>query len=238
MSIQDVLDRLLKMEGKLDKNTVDLQSITTVVADISKQNSENLAAMDEMEERMSNNMEEVNKKIEDVQRANKDIVERVVELEDIANTELQRNENIVTKLLDDKLKEKLAEFKSDINLRIQTELSQIQPISQESSQAPSNLSKENSNVSADSGLHTSGWAASLFGKHPEGRSVSVSNEPENRRMSLGAELEEIGESIGNVVTEKEERNLEEKRKLIMDDARHRIGLFPVHNYHNYPSGGL
>ena len=57
-------------------------------------------------------------------------------------------------------------------------------------------------------------------------------------MSLGAELEEIGESIGNVVTEKEERNLEEKRKLIMDDARHRIGLFPVHNYHNYPSGGL
>ena len=150
MSIQDVLDRLLKMEGKLDKNTVDLQSITTVVADISKQNSENLAAMDEMEERMSNNMEEVNKKIEDVQRANKDIVERVVELEDIANTELQRNENIVTKLLDDKLKEKLAEFKSDINLRIQTELSQIQPISQESSQAPSNPSKENSNVSADS----------------------------------------------------------------------------------------
>ena len=150
MSIQDVLDRLLKMEGKLDKNTVDLQSITTVVADISEQNSENLAAMDEMEERMSNNMEEVNKKIEDAQRANKDIVERVVELEDIANTELQRNENIVTKLLDDKLKEKLAEFKSDINLRIQTELSQIQPISQESSQAPSNHSKENSNVSADS----------------------------------------------------------------------------------------
>ena len=48
MSIQDVLDRLLKMEGKLDKNTVDLQSITTVVADISKQNSENLAAMDEI----------------------------------------------------------------------------------------------------------------------------------------------------------------------------------------------
>ena len=86
-------------------------------------------------------------------------------------------------------------------------------------------------MTADSGVHTSGWAASLFGKHPEGRSVSVSNEPENRRMSLGAELEEIGESIGNVVTEKEERNLEEKRKLIMDDARHRIGLFPVHNYH-------
>ena len=57
-------------------------------------------------------------------------------------------------------------------------------------------------------------------------------------MSLGAELEEIGESIWNVVTENEERNLEEKRKLIMDDARHRIGLFPVHNYHNYPSGGL
>ena len=129
MSIQDVLDRLLKMEGKLDKNTVDLQSITTVVADISKQNSENLAAMDEMEERMMNNMDEMNQKVKDVHTANTDIVKRVEELEDIANTELQRNEILVTKLLDDKLKEKLAEFKTDINLRIQRELSQIQPIS-------------------------------------------------------------------------------------------------------------
>ena len=219
------------MEGKLDNHTEELQSIRTDVADISKQNSENLAAMDEMEERMMNNMDEMNQKVKDVHTANTDIVKRVEELEDIANTELQRNEILVTKLLDDKLKEKLAEFKTDINLRIQTELSQIQPISKESSQAPSNLSIENSNVTADSGVHTSGWAASLFGNNPEGRSVSVSNEPENRRMSLGAELQEIGKSIGNVVIENEEGNLEEKKKLIMDDARHRIGLFPVHNYH-------
>ena len=74
MSIQDVLDRLLKMEGKLDNHTEELQSITTVVADISKQNSENLTAMDEMEERMMNNMDEMNQKVKDVHTANTEIV--------------------------------------------------------------------------------------------------------------------------------------------------------------------
>ena len=122
-------------------------------------------------------------------------MKKVEELEHIANTELQRNEILVSKILDDELKEKLAEFKLEVNLRIQTELSQIQPLgsSKEVSLVSNNQPKGSSSHTPDAGIQTSSWANQLFANQPGGRTLSISNEYEIRRQSIGGEFNEIGE---------------------------------------------